>query len=94
MECAQQGWRGRLRIVFHRQHHGVVFIALRSGDVLIAAGFASDSLPFWSQHVGYSWLFGVVVVQLLLLVFPRRFFSMPTRRVGRRKSEDDSGTDD
>ena len=70
------------------------FLALRSGDVLIAAGFASDSLPFWSQHAGYSWLFGVVVVQLLLLVFPRRFFSMPTRRVGRRKSENDSGTDD
>ena len=70
------------------------FLALRSGDVLIAAGFASDSLPFWSQHAGYSWLFGVVVVQLLLLVFPRRFLSMPTRRVGRRKSENDSGTDD
>lgn len=70
------------------------FLALRSGDVLIAAGFASDSLPFWSQHVGYSWLFGVVVVQLLLFVFPRRCFNMPKRCASGYESGDASGADD
>lgn len=52
------------------------------GDVLTPAGFGS-AVPFFSQYAGYTWLFGMIVVQMVLLVLPARCFTMvPTRKRG------------
>ncbi|RBP98302.1 alcohol dehydrogenase [Bifidobacterium aemilianum] len=52
-------------------------ISGRGGEVLIPIGFGGSApIPYWSQHVGYFWLFGLVVVQLLVLVLPSRCFNM------------------
>ena len=49
------------------------------GDALTPIGFGSP-MPFFSEHAGYIWLFGLIVVQVLMLVLPRRWFAMPPRR--------------
>lgn len=50
------------------------------GDVLIPVGFGSDSaVPFFSEYAGYFWLYGIVVIPVLMLVMPRRWFVTPPR---------------
>ncbi len=44
------------------------------GDLMLPIGFRSETIPWWSQHVGYIWLYGSLIVQLLLLVCPKRWF--------------------
>ncbi len=39
-----------------------------SGKALIVAGFQGD-MPFFSQHAGYIWLYGLILVQVVLLIF-------------------------
>ena len=40
-----------------------------SGKALIVAGFQGD-MPFFSQHAGYIWLYGLILVQVVLLILP------------------------
>lgn len=49
-----------------------------SGDVLVPVGFTS-AMPFFSQHAGYIWLYGLIVVQVILFVLPRAWFVIPPR---------------
>ncbi|WP_243390019.1 alcohol dehydrogenase [Bifidobacterium anseris] len=44
------------------------------GDLMLPIGFHSTTMPWWSQHVGYIWLYGSLIVQVLLLVCPARWF--------------------
>ncbi|WP_169240496.1 alcohol dehydrogenase [Bifidobacterium olomucense] len=50
-----------------------------SGNALIVAGFQSE-MPFFSQHAGYIWLYGLVLVQVAMLVLPARWFTIPAKR--------------
>ncbi len=49
-----------------------------AGDVLVPVGFTS-TMPFFSQHAGYIWLYGLIVVQVMQLVLPRAWFVIPPR---------------
>ncbi|MCH3974029.1 MULTISPECIES: alcohol dehydrogenase [Bifidobacterium] len=49
------------------------------GDVVTPIGFGVP-MPYFSEHVGYFWLFGMIVVQVALLMMPARLFIMPGRR--------------
>lgn len=50
------------------------------GDAMIPVGFGdSASLPYFSNNVGYFWLYGVVLIPLVMLVLPKRWFTMPPR---------------
>lgn len=49
------------------------------GDVITPIGF-SVPMPFFSQWAGQIWLWGVIVVQVAMLLMPRRWFQMPPRR--------------
>lgn len=50
------------------------------GDAMIPVGFGdSASLPYFSNTVGYYWLYGVVLIPLVMLVLPKRWFAMPPR---------------
>ncbi|MBW3089800.1 alcohol dehydrogenase [Bifidobacterium miconisargentati] len=53
-------------------------LATTSGNALIVAGFQGD-MPFFSQHAGYIWLYGIVLVQVVMLVLPARWFTIPPR---------------
>ncbi|MCI1219206.1 MAG: alcohol dehydrogenase [Bifidobacterium sp.] len=57
------------------------------GDALTPSGFGG-AVPYFSQHVGYLWLFGMILVQVALLLLPARLLRMPERRV-----DDDSMAD-
>ena len=46
-----------------------------SGKALIVAGFQGE-MPFFTQHAGYIWLYGLILVQVILLVLPARWFSV------------------
>ncbi|MBT1181153.1 alcohol dehydrogenase [Bifidobacterium sp. CP2] len=48
-------------------------------DALVVAGF-STPMPFFSQHAGYIWLYGVIVVQVVMLALPSRWFVIPPRK--------------
>lgn len=50
-----------------------------SGNAVIVAGFQGD-MPFFSQHAGYIWLYGLIVVQVLMLLLPSRWFVVPPRK--------------
>ena len=60
------------------------FLALTttSGKALIVAGFQGD-MPFFSQHAGYIWLYGLILVQVVLLILPARWFVIPTHSESR-----------
>lgn len=50
------------------------------GDAMLPIGF-STSLPFFSEHAGYIWLYGVTVLQVIITVLPSCWFAMPPREV-------------
>ena len=52
------------------------------GKALIVAGFQGD-MPFFSQHAGYIWLYGLILVQVVLLILPARWFVIPTHSESR-----------
>ena len=58
---------------------GLAIVGGPGGDALTVAGF-SAAVPFMSQHVGYIWLYGVIVLQVVLLVLPARWFAIPPRK--------------
>jgi hypothetical protein len=45
-----------------------------AGDVLVPVGGKGVFLSFFGLHAGYIWLFGMIVLQLVLLVLPNRCF--------------------
>ncbi|WEV72896.1 hypothetical protein [Bifidobacterium sp. ESL0790] len=60
-----------------------------SGDVLTPIGFGDgSSVPYFSEHVGYMWLFGMVIVQLVFLFLPRQWFRMPEQSSSRHNEFD------
>ena len=65
-----------------------IALASAGGDVLTPAGFAA-AMPFFSQHAGYLWLFGLIVVQLAILPLPARWFALdgPSRRDGHARGD-------
>ena len=67
-----------------RSRMGAVGLALTttSGKALIVAGFQGD-MPFFSQHAGYIWLYGLILVQVVLLILPARWFVIPTHSESR-----------
>ena len=50
-------------------------VAPRGWGALTPVGFGDPSaVPFWSEHVGMIWLYGMIVVQVILLFLPKRWF--------------------
>lgn len=49
-----------------------------SGKALIVAGFQGD-MPYFTQHAGYIWLYGLVLVQVVMLILPSRWFAIPQK---------------
>lgn len=45
------------------------------GGALTPIGFGG-AVPFFSEHAGYMWLFGMIAVQIVLLCCPARWFSI------------------
>ena len=55
------------------------------GDAMIPVGFGETAtLPYFSNNAGYFWLYGVVLIPLIMLALPKSWFTMPPR------AEDDS----
>ena len=50
-----------------------------NGSALTPVGFSGE-VPFFSRNVGYIWLYGLVVVQVVMLFLPRSWFTMPARK--------------
>lgn len=49
----------------------------RGSGALTPVGFGDPSaVPFWSEHVGMVWLYGMIVVQIIMLCLPRRMFQI------------------
>ena len=44
-------------------------------------------MPFFSQHAGYIWLYGLILVQVVLLILPARWFVIPTYSESRAYAE-------
>lgn len=60
----------------------LIAVGAGSGDALIVAGFATE-MPFFSQHAGYIWLYGIILIQVAMLCLPARWFRMlpqPSRK--------------
>lgn len=57
---------------------GVIWMiaAQGTGDALTPIGFSGGAIPYFSQHVGYIWLIGCIVIQLLMLPMPDRWFTI------------------
>ena len=50
------------------------------GDALIPVGFGSDAnMPFFSDHAGYFWLYGIVLIPCIMLLLPKRWFVVQPR---------------
>lgn len=50
-----------------------------NGSALTPVGFSGE-VPFFSQNVGYMWLYGLVALQVVMLFLPRAWFAIPPRR--------------
>lgn len=71
---------GILGLGVHMVAFGLVAYALAGqgpgGDVIVPVGGVSLR-TFLSQHAGYTWLAGAVVVQLAIMLMPARWFRLP-----------------
>lgn len=47
-----------------------------AGDVLVPVGGKGVFLSFFGMHAGYIWLYGLIVLQLVMLVLPQRWFTV------------------
>lgn len=57
------------------------------GDAMIPVGFGGDDpMPFFSEQAGYFWLYGVVLIPIVMLVLPKCWFVTPPRK----KTHDDA----
>lgn len=70
-------------------------IAVQStDDALTPVGFSGSSVPFFPQRVGYLWLIGCIVVQLMLMFLPARWFAITPKTDGKTDGKTDDKTDD
>ena len=54
---------------------------------MIPVGFGGDDpMPFFSAQAGYFWLYGVVLIPIVMLVLPKCWFVTPPRK----KTHDDA----
>ena len=74
--------RSRMGAVGLALHLIASSLTTTSGKALIVAGFQGD-MPFFSQHAGYIWLYGLILVQVVLLILPARWFVIPTHSESR-----------
>lgn len=51
----------------------ILALRLIGTAVIVPVGF-SGQLPWLSQHAGYIWLYGVILIQLIMLILPSRWF--------------------
>ncbi|WEV69836.1 hypothetical protein OZX73_02930 [Bifidobacterium sp. ESL0775] len=52
------------------------FFANFMGDILLPMGFYSTTLSFFSQYVGWLWLGGLIVIPVIFVFFPERWFDI------------------
>lgn len=45
------------------------------GDVLTPAGFNIE-VPFFSEHAGYIWLYGIILVEVAFVLMPASWFAV------------------
>lgn len=65
-------------------------IAVQStDDALTPVGFSGSSVPFFPQRVGYLWLIGCIVVQLMLMFLPARWFAITPKTDGKTDDKTD-----
>ena len=65
-------------------------IAVQStDDALTPVGFSGSSVPYFSQRVGYLWLIGCIVVQLMLMFLPARWFAITPKTDGKTDDKTD-----
>lgn len=68
---------GGLHVGVHLSISGLITAYISQTAVntraLIIMGFAVDNYPYWTQYVGIWWMLGMVVVQLVILLLPRRW---------------------
>lgn len=50
-----------------------------NGSALVPIGFGG-SVPYFSEHVGYIWLIGIIIVQCLMVFFPISWFRVTSKR--------------
>ncbi len=48
------------------------------GDVLVPVGFSVD-MPFFVENAGTIWMWSVILIQVAMLVLPRKWFTVPPR---------------
>lgn len=48
------------------------------GDALVPIGFSGE-VPFFCQRAGVIWIYGVIVLQVVMLFLPARWFMVPDR---------------
>lgn len=56
-----------------------IALTATNGNAVIVGGF-QVAMPFFSQYAGYIWLYGLIVVQVLELFMPSRWFVVPPRK--------------
>lgn len=52
---------------------GIISQLATQTKALIILGFADNTYPYWTQHVGVWWMLGMVVVQLIVLLLPSKW---------------------
>ena len=57
------------------------------GDALVPVGFSGE-VPFFCQHAGMIWIYGVIVMQVVMLFLPARWFMVPDRLVPEPQTAD------
>ena len=57
------------------------------GDALVPVGFSGE-VPFFCQHAGVIWIYGVIVIQVVMLFLPARWFMVPDRLVPEPETAD------
>lgn len=73
-----------LHLIFSSATAWAIAVYSPGGGTLTPIGFGGE-VPFFSDHVGYMWLIGMIVVQIMLLLCPSRWFAVAPQ-TGQRRS--------
>ena len=57
------------------------------GDAMVPVGF-SVAVPYFCEHAGVIWMLGVIVIQMIMLFLPARWFMVPGRLVPEPETAD------
>ncbi|QOL34365.1 alcohol dehydrogenase [Bifidobacterium lemurum] len=63
-----------------------VALSTTSSNALIVIRFSAE-LPFFSEHAGNIWLYGLIAIQVAMALMPDRWFVVPPRTVIDRDAE-------